>query len=187
MMRRVVAVLTVSVGCAACAHHPAPVASTPAPASTPATVAAAPAQPAPPSTPAPDADARRRAADAARNVLTQMTFFDFDKADLSDQDRTALDAKLPILAANPAVQIRVDGNCDDRGSDEYNLALGQRRATASKRYLIDHGIEEMRITVISFGKERPIATGDTEGAWAQNRNDQFEIVSGGDQLRAVMQ
>jgi peptidoglycan-associated lipoprotein len=186
MLRRVVSVLTVIVGCAACAHHPAPVASAPTPA--PAPVAAAPAQPtAPASAPAPDADALRRAADAARNVLTQMTFFDFDKADLSDQDRTALDAKLPILAANPAVHIRVDGNCDDRGSDEYNLALGQRRATASKRYLIDHGVEEARITVISFGKERPIANGNTEGAWAQNRNDQFEIVSGGDQLRAVTQ
>jgi peptidoglycan-associated lipoprotein len=184
MLRRVVSVLTVSIGCAACAHHPAPVAPTPAPAPA-APVAAAPAPAASPSAPAPDADALRRAADAARNVLTQMTFFDFDKADLSDQDRTTLDAKLPILVTNAAVHIRIDGNCDDRGSDEYNLALGQRRATASKRYLIDHGIEEGRITVISFGKERPIASGDAEGARAQNRNDQFEIVSGGDQLRAV--
>lgn len=187
MLRRVVSLVTVTVGCAACAHHPAPVAAAPAPAQAPVAAATpAPAAPAPAATTV-DADAMRRAADAARNVLTQMAFFDFDKAELSDQDRTTLDAKIPILAANPAVQIRVDGNCDDRGSDEYNLALGERRATASKRYLTEHGVDASRISVISYGKEHPIASGATEDVWAKNRNDQFEIVSGGDRLRGVTQ
>jgi peptidoglycan-associated lipoprotein len=88
-----------------------------------------------------------------------------------------------ILAADPAVTLRVDGNCDDRGSDEYNLALGQRRAEAAKRYLSEHGIASARIATISYGKEHPIASGDSEQARAQNRNDQFEITGGGDALR----
>jgi peptidoglycan-associated lipoprotein len=155
-------------------------------------VAAAPAPPPPPPpapapvTPVADDGAARRASDAARNTLGQMTFFDFDRAVLTDQDRTALDAKIPILQNNPSLRIRINGNCDDRGSDEYNLALGQRRAAASKRYLTDHGIDASRIDIISYGKEKPIAQGNDEAAWAKNRNDQFEIVAGPDQLRAGM-
>jgi peptidoglycan-associated lipoprotein len=116
-----------------------------------------------------------------------MTFFAFNVADLSDADRATLDAKIPILQGNPAVQLRVDGNCDDRGSDEYNLALGQRRAEASKRYLVDHGIGAGRISVISYGKERPIAPGNTEEDWSRNRNDQFDVVAGAGQIRGVTQ
>jgi peptidoglycan-associated lipoprotein len=117
---------------------------------------------------------------AIRSILTQMAFFQYDRSELSDQDQSTLAAKVPILAANPAVSIRVAGNCDDRGSDEYNLALGQRRAQSAKRYLTEHGIADTQISVISYGKERPISSGDTEAAWAQNRNDQFEITSSGD-------
>jgi peptidoglycan-associated lipoprotein len=165
-------VLTAATVLAACSHHtppatpPAPqqVASTPTP--PPATAAPAPA-------PAP-----AKVDDSAiRSILTQMTFFQYDRSDLTGQDETTLAAKIPILAANPSVALRVTGNCDDRGSDEYNLALGQRRAQAAKRYLTQHGIAETRISVISYGKERPISSGDNEAAWAQNRNDQFEITS----------
>jgi peptidoglycan-associated lipoprotein len=166
----------------ACAHHPAPVAAAPAPAPAPAQTATV-AAPAPAPAPAPATDDAAARAAAARNVLTQMTFFDFNRSDLSTQDQAILDAKIPILASNTAVVVRVAGNCDDRGSDEYNLALGQRRAEAAKRYLSEHGIASTRITTISYGKERPIASGDTEQAWAQNRNDQFEIEAGGDALR----
>jgi len=120
---------------------------------------------------------------AARNTITQVIYFDFDKASLSDQDKATLDLKIPILNANPGLHIRVAGNCDARGSDEYNLALGQRRAAAAKRYLTDHGIDVSRIDVISYGKEKPVAQGDTEEAYAQNRNDQFEITAGGDTLK----
>jgi peptidoglycan-associated lipoprotein len=122
---------------------------------------------------------------AARNVITQLIYFDYNKADLTDQDKATLDAKIPVLNANPGLRIRVAGNCDARGSDEYNLALGQRRASAAKRYLVDHGVDASRIDVISYGKERPVAQGDTEQAYAQNRNDQFEITAGGDNIKAA--
>jgi peptidoglycan-associated lipoprotein len=124
---------------------------------------------------------------AARNTITAMIYFDFDKSDLTDQDKASLDQKIPILNANAGLRIRVAGNCDERGSDEYNLALGQRRASAAKRYLTDHGVDGSRVGVISYGKERPVAQGHDEGAWAQNRNDQFEITAGGDNLRTAGQ
>ncbi len=170
------------VALAAGCHHKAPVAPAPQP------VAAAPA-PAPqaaptPVTPVSDDGSARRASEAARNTLMQMAFFDFDRSELTDQDRSTLDAKIPILQNNPTLRIRIDGNCDDRGSDEFNMALGQRRAAMAKRYLTDHGIDASRIDIISYGKERPIAQGDDDAAWARNRNDQFEIVGGPDELRA---
>ena len=84
---------------------------------------------------------------------------------------------------NPSLHIRIDGNCDDRGSDEYNMALGQRRAAIAKRYLTDHGVDASRIDIISYGKERPFAQGNDESAWAKNRNDQFEIVAGPQELK----
>jgi peptidoglycan-associated lipoprotein len=124
---------------------------------------------------------------AARNTITAMVYFDLDKSDLTDQDKASLDQKVPILNANPGLRIRVAGNCDERGSDEYNLALGQRRAASAKRYLTDHGVDGSRVDVISYGKERPVANGHDEGAWAQNRNDQFEITAGGDNLRTAGQ
>src|SRR5581483_5906522 len=178
--------------------------SKPTPAPTPA---AAPAQSSGPNTDSLDAARRdsiaraQRIADslraeqdrlaaavaAARNTITAMIYFDLDKSDLTDQDKASLDQKIPILNANAALRIRVAGNCDERGSDEYNLALGQRRAAAAKRYLTDHGVAGGRIDVISYGKERPVAQGHDEGSWAQNRNDQFEITAGGDNLRTAGQ
>jgi peptidoglycan-associated lipoprotein len=124
---------------------------------------------------------------SARNTITAMIYFDLDKSDLTDQDKASLDQKIPILNANAGLRIRVGGNCDERGSDEYNLALGQRRAAAAKRYLTDHGVDGGRIDVISYGKERPVAQGHDEGSWAQNRNAQFEITAGGDNLRTAGQ
>jgi len=93
-----------------------------------------------------------------------------------------LDAKLPILRANPNMRIRIEGNCDDRGSEEYNLALGQRRAAAAKRYLTDFGIDAGRIDIISYGHERPVCTQDSEDCWSQNRRDDFVIVAGSDNI-----
>jgi peptidoglycan-associated lipoprotein len=141
--------------------------------------------------------ARRRAADsaaaAARNAaaagsaraaLAAAVHFDYDQSDLRTDDRAILDAKIPILQANPAVRIRVAGHTDERGSDEYNLALGQRRAATVKRYLIDHGIADARIETISYGEERPVAQGSDEAAYSQNRRAEFEITAGGQTLRA---
>jgi len=122
---------------------------------------------------------------AARNTIMAAIYFDLDRSDLTDQAKATLDAKVAVLNANPSVRVRISGNCDARGSDEYNLALGQRRAAAAKRYLTEHGIDASRIEVVSYGKERPIAPGNTEDSFAKNRNDQFEITMGGDNIKSV--
>ncbi len=124
---------------------------------------------------------------AARSALVAKVFFDYDKSDITDQGKAILDAKVPILNGNTGIRIRVEGNCDRRGSDEYNLALGQRRAAAAKRYLTDHGIDAARIDIISYGAERPVAEGDAEDAYSQNRRDEFAIVAGGDNLKVAGQ
>jgi peptidoglycan-associated lipoprotein len=105
--------------------------------------------------------------------LAAMIHFDFDKAMLRGGDVQVLDEKLPILRDNPQLRIRIAGNCDERGSDEYNLALGNRRAISAKQYLVAHGIDASRIEVVSYGKEKPIDPAHNEEAWAKDRNDQF--------------
>jgi peptidoglycan-associated lipoprotein len=130
------------------------------------------------------AEAAQRASDAMRATLTTGITFDFDRSDLRDDARAALDAKVPILMANSNVTIRVAGHADERGSSEYNLALGQRRAAAAKRYLVERGIAEGRIETTSFGEERPACTESNEGCWSQNRRDEFEMTAGGPMLRS---
>ena len=131
------------------------------------------------------ADARARAAASSlAATLTAMVHFDYDQSDLRPADRAILDAKVPILQANSGVMIRVAGHTDERGSDEYNLALGQRRAAAVKAYLVQHGIADSRIATVSYGEEKPIAQGEDEAAWAQNRRAEFDITGGGGALRA---
>lgn len=120
--------------------------------------------------------ARARAATVA--ALQEVILFDYDQADILPQARTILEAKLPILRANSAVRIRISGHADERGSDEYNLALGQRRAASAKRFFTDNGIDGGRIDIISFGEERPVATDGTEAAFSRNRRAEFEIVAG---------
>ena len=127
-------------------------------------------------------DAAARAA-SARTALTQMVHFDYDKSDLRPEDRAILDAKVPILQANADVKIRIAGHTDERGSDEYNLALGQRRAAAAKEYLVQRGISDSRIETVSYGEERPIAQGSDETAYQQNRRDEFEITAGPQTLK----
>jgi len=117
-----------------------------------------------------------------RSTLTAPVYFDYDSDGLSDETRAALDAKIPILNANQSVRLRIAGHADDRGSDEHNLALGQRRAAAAKRYLTQRGVAESRIEIISYGEERPAMEGTDESAWSQNRRDEFEITAGGDRL-----
>jgi peptidoglycan-associated lipoprotein len=137
--------------------------------------------------------ARQRAADSAaaaaaavaevRNMLAAMIHFDFDRANVRGDDAATLDQKVAILNLNPDLRIRISGHCDERGSDEYNLALGNRRATAAKQYLVSHGVDASRIETASFGEERPMAMGHDEDSWAQNRRAEFEILSGGDMLQ----
>jgi len=116
-------------------------------------------------------------------MLATRINFDFDKSVIrAGQDMDVMQAKLAILQANPGLNIEIVGHCDERGSDEYNMALGMRRATAAKKWLTDRGIADGRITVKSMGEEQPAAMGATEDAWAQNRRDEFMVVSGGDML-----
>ena len=131
-----------------------------------------------------EAEARARAAvDAAKAAFATAIYFDLDKSELSTEARALLDAKLPLLRTNANVRIRIAGHADDRGSDEYNVALGQRRAASAKRYLVDQGLAADRIDVVSFGEERPAAMGSGEESWAKNRRDEFEIIVGGETIR----
>ena len=129
----------------------------------------------------------REAAERARALAAEvgtMINFEFDRADIRPADQGTLDRKAAILAANSAVRLRISGHADDRGSDEYNLALGNRRAAAAKRYLENKGIDASRMEVVSYGEERPLNPGSDEAAYAQNRRDEFEITAGGDNLVA---
>jgi peptidoglycan-associated lipoprotein len=124
-----------------------------------------------------------RGAEEVRNMLATMIHFDYDKSNIRPDDMGALDQKVAILQANPDLRIRIGGHCDERGSDEYNLALGNRRAQSAKQYLVSHGIDASRIETQSWGEERPMMDGHDESAWSQNRRAEFEVTSGGDNLR----
>lgn len=124
-----------------------------------------------------------RSAEEVRNMLASIIHFELDKSNIRADDMGALDQKVAILQANPDLRIRVGGHCDERGSDEYNLALGNRRAQSAKQYLVSHGIDASRIETQSWGEERPLVDGHDESAWSQNRRAEFEVTSGGDNLR----
>lgn len=130
-----------------------------------------------------EAEARDRALasarEAARNTLMATIYFDYDADEIRGDAKAALDAKLPILRANAGVSIRIAGHADERGSDQYNDALGQRRAASARRYLTDNGIDGARITIVSYGEQRPSMSGADENAWARNRRAEFEITAGG--------
>jgi peptidoglycan-associated lipoprotein len=123
-----------------------------------------------------------RAMSDVRNAIVAPIYFDFDRSDLRDDARGTLDAKLPLLTANAGVRLRVAGHTDERGSDEYNMALGQRRAAAAKRYLSQHGVDAGRVETVSFGEEQPTCTDHDESCWSRNRRDEFAITAGGDNL-----
>jgi peptidoglycan-associated lipoprotein len=129
----------------------------------------------------------REAAEKTRTVsadLAAMINFDYDQAVVRQADQATLDRKAAIMAANPSLKIRIAGHADERGSDEYNLALGNRRAAAAKRYLENKGVDASRIDVVSYGEERPLNPGNDETAFAQNRRDEFEVTAGGNNLTA---
>jgi peptidoglycan-associated lipoprotein len=124
-----------------------------------------------------------RSSDEVRTSLSTMIHFDLDKSNVRTDDAGILDQKVAILQANPDLKIRIGGHCDERGSDEYNLALGNRRAQSAKQYLVSHGIDASRIETQSWGEEKPLVDGHDESAWSQNRRAEFEVTSGGDNLR----
>ena len=104
-------------------------------------------------------------------------FFDFDKFNLKPDARKTLEKQAAWLKANPSVRVTVEGHCDERGTREYNLALGERRANSAKDYLVSLGVNPARLKTISYGKERPVAMGSNEAAWTQNRRS-VTVVSG---------
>ena len=108
-------------------------------------------------------------ADLVANVGDRV-YFDFNQNGLSDDAKATLTRQAAWLQRYPQVQVQIAGNCDDRGTEEYNIALGERRANAARDFLVAQGVSSDRITTISYGKDRPTATGDDEQAWSQNRN-----------------
>jgi peptidoglycan-associated lipoprotein len=114
-----------------------------------------------------------------RTLVRATIYFDLDESALTEESRTALEAKAPLLIRHPRARIRITGHCDSRGSDEYNLALGLRRAAETKRYLAALGVEESRIEIVTMGEERPAVQGNTEEAYALNRRAEFEVLTEG--------
>ncbi len=127
--------------------------------------------------------ALERSREGLQATLTALIHFDYNQADIRPADAQVLDRKASILKANPTLRIKITGNADERGSDEYNLVLGNQRAAAAKQYLVRLGIDPSRIEVASNGEERPIASGHDEASWEQNRNDQFAVMNGDVSLR----
>jgi peptidoglycan-associated lipoprotein len=107
--------------------------------------------------------------DFLRSVPADRVLFELDSYSLDGEDRSILDGQAQWLARYPNVRVTIEGHADERGTREYNLALGDRRANAAKNYLAARGVSSARMTVISWGKERPVAEGSNESAWAQNR------------------
>jgi len=137
------------------------------------------------------AEAAARAAAAADRppagelaaVLTQKVYFDYDQDILRDDARAVLEAKVPILLANPNVSVAITGHTDERGTAEYNLALGQRRAAQVKRYLTSRGVADDRLTTQSMGDSQPAAEGTDESAYQQNRRAEFQLSGAGALMR----
>ena len=179
---RTAALTLVVVGAVAACRRPIPPGAAPAPDTTStagtggATTAPAPTAPSGPSL---DDEAARAAAEL-RNALLAPVYFEFDQSDLSDQTRASLEQKATLMRQRAELAVRILGHTDSRGSDEYNLALGQRRAAVVKRYLMERGIAENRMELVSYGEERPAAEGEDESARSQSRRAEFEITAGGD-------
>jgi peptidoglycan-associated lipoprotein len=180
-------VLVIAVGAAAC-HKKAPVVAPAAPPPTPP-----PAAPAPPPRPNPPPPPPAAAAPAplteeeifARKSLEELNaekplgdvFFDLDESTLDDADRAPLQKDAEWMKKWPSTKVTVEGHCDSRGSSEYNLALGSRRADSVREYLISLGIDGSRILVVSKGKEQPFCTEENDSCWAQNRRGHFIVTA----------
>ncbi|MFZ0451967.1 MAG: peptidoglycan-associated lipoprotein Pal [Desulfatiglandaceae bacterium] len=127
--------------------------------------------------------AKLKAVEEAQRALDQKNAFEderihfaFDKADLTSESQMILKKKADWLNQHPEYSVRIEGNCDERGTAEYNLALGQRRASAAEKFLATLGIAENRLSTVSYGEERPIDPAHNEAAWALNRRDDFKLI-----------
>jgi len=113
-----------------------------------------------------------------RATLTTPVQFEFDRATISEEGIRLLDQKVEALQKNPSIRLRIEGNADDYGSDEYNMVLSQRRAAIVNRYFAERGIDASRVQIVSYGEERPVCKGEDEPCRAKNRRDEFVILSG---------
>ena len=121
---------------------------------------------------------REAATSVAREALTEIVFFEYDSDEITPTAEDKLQSKAAVLRANPGVRLRIEGHCDQRGSTEYNLALGQRRAEAVRAYLLNLGVDGARLSTTSYGKERPLMEGDDEESLARNRRAEFAVTGG---------
>lgn len=178
-----VALMIVSAAACGKKQPPALVASTAPPPATTAGSTGAPSRvetplPVPPAPLVPeDAIGNRSLEDLNRNSPLMPVFFELDSADLDDAGRAVANANADILRKNPAWVVTIEGHCDERGTAEYNLALGERRAGAVKAFLVSLGIAQNRVRTVSYGKEFPFDPGHTEAAWASSRRGHFVITS----------
>lgn len=170
---RLALIATAAISMAACASKPkpGPAAPPPAPAPAPAPMEPAPA-PAPTTSVVPGSTQ-----DFVVNVGDRI-YFDLDQYEIRPDAVPVLDAQAAWLVRYPAVQVRIEGNADERGTREYNLALGSRRANSVREHLIAKGVAPSRITTISYGKERPIDPGTSEESYQRNRNAATAITGG---------
>jgi peptidoglycan-associated lipoprotein len=151
------------------APSPPPAAAPPAPAPAPAPPPAATPTPAPAPAPPP------KPAEFAATENLRDIYFDFDKYNIRPGDARTLDSNAAWLKSNTNQLVLIEGHCDERGTSEYNLALGERRAKSTMNYLVSQGVEAGRITIISYGKERPTCTESNEGCWQRNRRAHFLV------------
>jgi peptidoglycan-associated lipoprotein len=164
--------LALGAGCSK--KRPAEVA--PAPASGPASDAPSrPAAEPPRATPATDANA---ALERMRSTMAEAVYFGYDRSDLTQEALALLERKLAILRQDAEVRVRVEGHADERGSDEYNLALGQARAAAIKRFFAQRDIDDKRVEIVSYGEERPVCSQSDESCWMRNRRGGFLVLAG---------
>jgi peptidoglycan-associated lipoprotein len=138
----------------------------------PAAMAPAKAPEAPSTKPVEEATAMRAAVQAFESTHV---YFDFDKADIKAEAKPVLEKKAEFLRANAQYKVTIEGYCDERGTNEYNMALGDRRAKAAMKYLNALGISANRMSTISYGEEKPADPGHNEAAWAKNRRDEFKL------------
>jgi len=156
------------------APAPAPPPAAPAPAAAAPAAPAAPPAPAAP-TPAPAAPRTVPPKDYRAEDALKPIHFAFDSAALRPDDTKILDASATWLVRNSGFVLLIEGHCDERGTDEYNLALGDRRARSAMNYLVSHGVTSDRITIVSYGEQRPLCRESAEGCWARNRRDMFLV------------
>lgn len=114
---------------------------------------------------------------AIQQITDGKIFFAFDKFDIKPESKEVLNTKAALMKQFPSIRVRIEGNCDARGTQEYNLALGERRARAAYDYLVMLGVNPAQLEMISFGKENPAVEGTGEAVWAQNRRDDFRVIA----------